>query len=132
VFAIFVRLFQEQKAYGKATGNYCGANKVRKKVGKCFENSALENRRDGQCGACENTAKRRANDGTTKERSVLRPNPIREGGRGEGTRTQDTRQTALLNTRALCCRVSAVVFDRPSNKLTLVLLHRYHFSDRSL
>lgn len=67
------------------------------------------------------------------KRAVSVASQSNPGGRGgEGTRTQDTRQTALLNTRALCCRVSAVVFDRPSNKLTLVLLHRYHFSDGSL
>lgn len=101
-FAILMRLLEEQEAYRKAARNYCGANKVREEVGKCFENGALEYSRDGQCGACEDTAKRRANDGTTKERSVLRPNPIR------GTRTQDTRRRALSNTRALCCRVSAV------------------------
>jgi hypothetical protein len=65
ILAILVSFLEKQKAHGEPKRNYCGTHNIREQVRKRLENSAFEPGREGQRGASENAAERRADDGTT-------------------------------------------------------------------
>lgn len=91
VLAVFVRFLEKQDADGESKNDDCGTDQIREQVGIRVENGALEPGGEGYGGARENAAKRRADDGATKQRSELGTKSDSGGG---VIRTQDTRRKA--------------------------------------
>jgi hypothetical protein len=111
VLAILVRFFEKQKTHTKPKCNYYGTHKVRKQVRKRLENSAFEPGREGQRGASENAAERRADDGTTEKRSVLRPDICIQGNTYPRHHTEGIIEYARAVHQSQC-----TVPDRPGNQ----------------